>query len=42
MKWKKSAFEKVIFFSEKEDVTVNDLCDIGYVEGAIILIIAVY
>ena len=38
----KKCFRKGFFFSEKEDVTVNDLCDIEYVEGAIILIIAVY
>ena len=28
---KKSVFETTIFFSEKEDVTVNDVRDIGYV-----------
>ena len=34
MKWKKKVFLKpliFIFFSEKEDVTVNDVRDIGYV-----------
>ena len=32
MKWKnKSVFKTAIFFSEKEDLTVNDVRDIEYV-----------
>ena len=43
MKWKKKVFPKqlIIFFSEKEDVTVNDVRDIRYVERSN-NIIAVY
>ena len=42
MKWKKKCFEnRYLFFSEKEDVTVNDVRDIGYV-GRSNNIIAVY
>ena len=38
---KTSVFETAFFFSEKEDVTVNDVRDIGYVERSN-NIIAVY
>ena len=41
MKWKKKCFQNRYFFSEKEDVTVNDVRDIRYV-GRSNNIIAVY